>query len=329
MIEKEIIDLAQKYFSKPNKNILKDIGDDCAVVKVSDFDSSVSQLFTVDTLIEDIHFLFDKIPPYLLGWKSLAVNISDIASMGGIPEYALLSLGINEKVDSIWLNDFYKGILDCANENNINVIGGDTIKSPKSTVISITLTGRSHRPIYRDNSNEHDLIVSTGCLGLSGAGLWCIKNNIKNDFCIEKHYKPIPRVKEGLFLSEHIKRLSMMDSSDGLYKSVETLCQQSNSHSRSNLGVDIFFDNLDIHNSLKEVSDIGNINVEDFILFGGEDYELIFSLSESEFNEIKDKYKNTFGYDLNVVGRFTQRNGVYLIKDNKSILLNDKSFKHF
>lgn len=323
MIEKEIIDLAQKYFYKNDNQILKNIGDDCSVVE----GSLLNQLFTTDTLIEDTHFLFDKIHPYLLGWKSLAVNISDIASMGGIPKFALLSLGINKKINVEWLNHFYNGLSECANKYNVSIIGGDTVNSPNSVMISITLTGSTDKPIYRNNIKNDYLIVSTGNLGLSGAGLWCIKNNINNEFCIEKHYKPTPRVEEGLFLSKNIMDLSMIDSSDGLYKSVETMCNQSNLN--LNFGADIFYDNLDFHPSLLEISDISKIKPENFILFGGEDYELIFSLSQSEFDNIKDRYKEKFNHQLNVIGKFNNNKNIYLNKENKNILLTDNSYKHF
>jgi thiamine-monophosphate kinase len=320
MIEKDIIELAKKYFYKENKDVIKNIGDDCAVVN----GTNSNQLFTSDILIEDTHFLFDKIPPYLLGWKSLAVNISDIASMAGNPKYALLSLGINEKINVDWINNFYKGISDCADKYNVNVIGGDTVKSNKSIVINITLTGTTNKPIYRDNIKSGNLILSTGYLGLSGAGLWCIKNSIENALCIESHYKPIPRIKEGLFLANNTKELSMMDSSDGLFKSIETMCEQSN------LGAEIYYKNLPIHNSLKHISSISNIPSENFILFGGEDYELIFSVNENDFNNIKKLYKNLFNFELNVLGNFTDTHkNIYLNKDNNKIILKDQSFSHF
>lgn len=320
MQEKDIIELAKKYFHNENDEIIKNIGDDCAVVK----GINNKQLFTSDILIEDTHFLFNKIPPYMLGWKSLAVNISDIASMGGIPKYALLSLGINERVDFNWLENFYKGLSDCADKYNVNIIGGDTVKSHKSIVINISLTGITEKPIYRNNVKSGDLIFSTGDLGLSGAGFWCIKNEIKHNFCIEKHYKPIPRVEEGLFLSENINSLSMMDSSDGLFKSIETMCEQNN------LGANIYHKNLSTHRALNEISNISKIDPEEFILFGGEDYELIFSMNEDDYYNIQDLYKEKFNNKLKILGCFTnEHNNIYLKKNDKLIILSDESFKHF
>jgi len=317
--EKKIIDLAQKYFINTNTDILKGIGDDCAVTKPSQF----SQLFTSDMLVENTHFLFDKIPAYLLGWKSLAVNISDIASMGGIPKYALLSLGINNKIDLNWLEQFYQGISDCAKTYQTSIIGGDTVKSAETIVINIALTGETQRPIYRDNIKNNYLILSTGYLGLSGAGFWCITNNIENSFCIEKHNKPIPKVQEGIFLNNHIKNIAMLDSSDGLYKSIETMCE------KSNLGAEIYFDNLDIHDQLQNVCTIAKKEPEDFILYGGEDYELIFAIDENDYKSIKEEYFKKFDFDLKILGRFTDTNKeISLIKGKSNLKIQDRSFKH-
>lgn len=317
--ERQIIDLAQKYFTDNNPNILKGIGDDCAVTRPSQF----LQLFTSDMLVENTHFLFDKIPPYLLGWKSLAVNISDIASMGGKPKYTLLSLGINNKVDLNWLEQFYQGISDCAKTYQVSLIGGDTVKSKEAIVINIALTGEAQRPIYRDNIKNDYLVLSTGYLGLSGAGFFCITNNIENSFCIEKHNKPIPRVEEGIFLNKHIKNIAMLDSSDGLYKSIETMCE------KSNLGAEIYFDNLDIHDQLKNVCTIAKKNLEDFILYGGEDYELIFAIDESDYINIKKQYFEKFDFELKILGKFTNKNkDITLIKERNSLKIQDRSFKH-
>ena len=320
MNEKEIIAIAAKYLNQSDAKVLKGIGDDCAVT----IGSTKKQLYTSDMLIENTHFLLQKISPYFLGWKSLAVNISDIASMGGVPKYALLSLGINSKVDIQWIEEFYQGLSECAATFKVAIIGGDTVKSNDSIVINIALTGECDHPVFRDNIKPGDLIFSTGYLGLSGAGFWCIQNNVENNYCIEKHCKPMPRVKEGLFLNGNAQNISMIDSSDGLYKSIETMCELSD------LGAEIYFQGLDVHEQLNKISIISKIDTEQFILYGGEDYELIFAISEPDYQLIKDKYFLTFNQQLIVLGKFTDNNkDINLIKNNKAYKLNDNSFKHF
>ncbi len=319
MNEKEIIDLASKYFKNNSSQIIKNIGDDCAVT----VGSNKNQLYTSDMLIENTHFLLHKISPYDLGWKSLAVNISDIASMGGVPKYALLSLGLNNKINSEWLEHFYQGLSDCAKSFNTYIIGGDTVKSEHSIIINIALTGETEKPIFRDSIKENDLIFSTRDLGLSGAGFWCIKNNFENNYCISKHNKPMPKVEEGLFLNQNINNISMIDSSDGLYKSIETMCE------KSDFGAEIFFDNIPINKELVVVCERSKISSEHFILYGGEDYELIFAISENDYYKIKNEYFYRFGYELKILGRFTKNRNIYIIKDNDKTILKDNSFSHF
>lgn len=321
--EYQIIALAEKYFIKNNSNIVKNIGDDTAVVKPV----KGLQLLTSDMLIEGTHFLLDKISPYNLGWKSLAVNISDIASMSGKPDYALLSIGLNNKVNYDWLEDFYKGLSDCANTYQVNIIGGDTVSSKSDVVINIALTGNSEKPIYRNTAKENYILTSTGYLGLSGAGLKLLLSEKKSfdkyeNYCIEKHVKPIPKVSEGLFISEYVNDFAMCDSSDGLYNSAKLISKQSN------LGIDLFSENFSFNSNLCEVEKDLN-QVIDLILYSGEDYELIFALSENDYNNLKEKYYQKFQFQLPLLGKFNNSKEIKLLKKSNYITLNDKSFNHF
>lgn len=328
MNEKEIINLANKYFSKnkSNKNILiKGIGDDTAVLEN---EKQGFQLFTSDMLVEETHFLLDKISPYNLGWKSLAVNISDIASMGGTPTYATLSLAItnNKKITNRWLNGFYMGMSDCATKYKMNIVGGDTVSSKKSLIINIALLGNTIRPIYRNNSKDDYIITTTGNLGLSGAGLSILlkEDNLNisksENYCLNKHFLPIPKIEQGLFFNKRVENLSMIDCSDGLYVSLKTLSESVN------LGIDIYPENLVIENELEQVSKILKKAPLDFILYGGEDYELIVSLPEEDFKAIQIDYFDKFNYRLPIIGRFTHRHNQIKLKGQ---IIDDQSFQHF
>ncbi|MFN8674479.1 MAG: thiamine-phosphate kinase [Candidatus Sericytochromatia bacterium] len=324
MNEKKIISLAQKYFKNNKNNLIKSIGDDTAVYKAS----GKYQLFTSDMLIDKTHFILEKIPAYKLGWKALAVNISDIASMGGIPDFALLSLAINRKITYSWLEDFYNGLSDCANTYNVNIIGGDTVSSKSDLVINIALTGNAKKPIYRNKVKEDYILTNTGYLGLSALGLYFILNNIdigtKESFFIEKHYKPIPKVEEGLFLANKIKTLSMLDASDSLYTSIKIMCEQNK------LGFELNKNNNLISKELKEYCTKNNLNPFEFIIFGGEDYELIMAMSENDFYNLKSLYLEKFNFELPIIGKFTNKHKKILeICDNNIIELKDNSFTHF
>lgn len=323
--EEKIINLAQKYFKSNNKRLIKGIGDDTAVF----LPNKKYQLITSDMLIENTHFLLDNISPYQLGWKSLAVNISDIASMGGTPEYATLSIGVKPNTSELWLEAFYKGMVDCAKSYQVAVIGGDTVLSRDNLIINIALTGSTEKPIYRDNIKSGYVLTTTGFLGLSGVGLHLIlnKEKIMDDFeayCIKKHYEPIPRVKEGLFLSQYLESFSMMDCSDGLYSSAKTMAKLSN------LGIELYESNLPQDDFLLKTCNKHNLNITDYILYGGEDYELIFALPEKSFDNLTNIYYDEFAFKLPLLGRFYDlHNHIILNSNNEKTILTDKSYKHF
>jgi len=324
--EEDIILLAKKYFNTNLNNSIKGIGDDTAVFKPS---KTNYELFTSDMLVEDVHFTLKTITPYNLGWKSLAVNISDVASMGGIPTCATLSIGLNNKINYSWLEEFYRGIRDCALEYSVDIVGGDTVSSPHSIIINISLLGKTNKAVYRNNIKNNYVLASTGELGNSYAGLWVLQNIEKNFsedelYCIEKHTKPMPRVKEGIFLSSNTQNLSMLDSSDSLYTSMKILCEQSN------LGIKIFEDNLPISKQTKAIAKKANINPIDFTIYGGEDYELIIALPRQELENMQNEYIRMFNSKLIYMGEFTENsNEITLVTKNQSINLKDESFKHF
>lgn len=323
--EENVIVLSEKYLSKPSVTVIKGIGDDTAVLKPE----GNYQLFTTDMLVEGTHFIFDKISPYNLGWKSLAVNISDIASMGGVPTHGVISLGLNDKVDYIWLEEFLKGVSDCSELYSMQIVGGDTVSSHYSNIINVALLGKAEKPVYRSTAKEGYILAITGELGASGAGLWAIQNSgdilcEEEKYCVEKHQKPYPRVDEALFITSRISDLAMLDSSDGLYVSCKTLCEQSGT------GLELYGEKFDVSENVSFVSEKSNILLMDFILYGGEDYELVIAIPEKEYEKIKDEYYQLFGEKLTSIGKFTsERNIIKMIYGNSEIILEDKSFKHF
>lgn len=204
-----LIDLLKKYKGS-GASVVKGIGDDTAVVPL---DAKRYLLLTTDMLMEGVHFE-RKAPPRSIGHKALACSMSDIAAMGGLPRYALVSLGVPGSLPWAFVRDLYKGMDTLARKFGVAIVGGDTIKSAK-LVINVALTGEVNKTdvVYRSGARPDDLIFVTGPLGKSLSTGW--------------HLKFTPRVKEARYLVDHIKPTSMIDISDGLAADLGHILEES------------------------------------------------------------------------------------------------------
>jgi thiamine-monophosphate kinase len=320
--ENEVIKLASKYFNTKHPDLIKGIGDDCAVIKGSNQKLS---LLTSDMLVEDNHFLIDKMPPYDLGWKSLAVNISDIASMGGKPDFALLSLGLGKKINSEWLEQFYQGLAECSQKYNCSIIGGDTVSSGDKTIINISLMGSTNKPVYRTGILADFVLVTTGYHGFSGLGLQLLLQDkhqeFDNNIFRQKHFLPIPRVAEAEFLSQQLKSFAMMDSSDGLFQAVNFLARENK------LGFVFEEKEKLISSEFKRKAEELNLDSWFLTLYGGEDYELIIALSKADYERIQDPFSLQFQQELILIGHFTSKTDKVLSSEGSEV--KDKTYQHF
>jgi len=165
------IDRVRQWIGTGGKGVALGIGDDAAVLSPP----PGKLLAACDMLVEGVHFIKEYTSPWQLGWKALAVNISDIAAMGGVPLFALVSMGIADWVDDTYVEGVYKGMLDIADRFGVELVGGDTVSSPKAMVINIAILGSTDSPITRSGARPGHLIAVTGCLGRSAAGLACLQ----------------------------------------------------------------------------------------------------------------------------------------------------------
>jgi len=275
-----LIDRIRKDFH-PSGGIVG-IGDDCALIPQR---SGMQTLFSTDMLVEGTHFIFERISAYCLGWKSAAVNISDIAAMGGHPTASFLSLGLPAKVDSEWMDDFIKGYRDISAKHSIPLLGGDTTRSCDLLCINVGIMGECEqgRAVLRSGAQEGDLICVTGPLGLSAAGLKLAlegHTELDNSF-IRAHYLPEPRVNEGLLLSSMPGIGAMMDISDGIASDLTHIMKESGVGARINLGKLPITDQL-----AHQCAEWGTDPVE-MAVSGGEDYELLFTCRKDSIVPIK------------------------------------------
>jgi thiamine-monophosphate kinase len=203
-------------------HLLQGIGDDTAVLQAGD----QTLLWTADMLVEGVHFRLDWIDPAALGWKSLAVNLSDIAAMGGTPVGALLSLALPAECTGAWLDAFVDGFADCAQTYGVALLGGDTNRAER-VVIDVSVLGIvTGQPVLRSGAQVGDWLLVTGALGGSRAGLFALMAGKASEVDLAPHFRPIPRLQVGM-LARELGATAMMDLSDGLAADLPKLLRAS------------------------------------------------------------------------------------------------------
>ena len=210
-------------------DVIKGIGDDCCVFKIS---GDLAVLLTTDMLVENVHFLLNSITPYELGRKSLAVNISDIAAMGGKPKEAVISIAIPDTVDLPFLDALYEGMKSMAKEFDVNLLGGDTTWSPEHLIINIALVGEApqNEILFRSGARVGDVIFLTGPVGSSAAGLDITltgRSFAGQEKLLKAHRDPVPHVKEGRIIAGMGMANSLIDVSDGVAADLDHICADS------------------------------------------------------------------------------------------------------
>ena len=248
--------------------VLLDIGDDTAAWRTG----SGVELATTDTMVQDVHFRLETTSCRDLGWKALAINLSDIAAMGGAPRYALVSLGLNPDTDAEEVAELYRGMKEIGDKFGCRVVGGDTVGGP-CMMINVAVIGEASSPgcfMRRDAAKAGDLIAVTGWLGMSGGGFRVLNDGIEvpgdvRDRLKDSHNRPVPRVREGQTLLGAGARAAM-DLSDGLMSDLPKMCAMSGLTARVSVG------ELPISADLNETFGPEAVGLA---LTAGEDYELL------------------------------------------------------
>lgn len=344
------IDRFSQNFTSGDSNIQKGIGDDCAIFPAElEKENSNYYLFTTDLLVENIHFLKNKIFPEELGYKSLAVSLSDIAAMGGKPKFSFLSIGLPSDISIDYLDRFMDGYRKLSEKYNVILMGGDTTGSKSGIVINVGVVGiqKNNQIKKRSDAQTGDLICVTGNLGDSAAGLKILledkplegnnnkakyQDNLRNRILIGRHHNPEPRVKEGLFLSKYKDIHAMMDISDGISSDLHHILRNS----KKKAIIDLY--KLPLSAELKSASKEYVWNIYDLAIGGGEDYELLFTMSPDNFDEINTKYKENFKTEIIPIGKILDGdhsdkedsiNDIEYLPEIESRKLTIKGFDHF
>lgn len=263
------------------QNLLIGIGDDCAAWH----GNTSTQLAKVDCLVQDVHFSLDIISWEDLGWKALAINLSDIAAMGGYPKYAMVSLGLPAKTQVEDVTALYRGILSLAKSSGVALAGGNMSRSSK-VFIDVTVLGEtSHRNgtmLTRSAAVPGDLIAVTGYTGTAAAGFRMLSRKLKFDtetsaVLRSAFVHPIPRIEEGrLLIKLGVK--AAIDISDGLVADLRHICESSQVSARLEV------ERVPVHPTVKACFADKSLELA---LSGGEDYELLFTAKESVIERVK------------------------------------------
>ncbi len=304
------------------------IGDDAAVNSVAQGNVLVT---TKDMLVEGIHFIRNMAAPADLGYKSLAVNFSDIAAMAAKPRYIFVALALPKDIDLEYVLELYRGMVQLADRYGAVICGGDTVGTPGPLVISVTVQGEANQDelFLRSGASPGDLLCTTGPLGASAAGLFLLTENICCDEemrrqALQAHVRPVPRLDEAAFLSASGLVTAAMDLSDGLLKDVTEICEQSA------CGVLLRENQIPVHPAAVCIAQEKGENPLDLALSGGEDYELLLTIKPEGFQCLSDDYLTRFGQPLCLLGEMTASGGIVMVNmDGKRESLSFKGFRHF
>lgn len=305
--------------------LIAGIGDDAALFRPT---QDMEQIICLDTMVEGIHFTSETMDPYQIGYKALAVNISDIAAMGGIPTYYLVSIAIPKGWKEQDLLSIYEGMAMLADKYCMDLIGGDTVSIAETLVVTVTVLGEVEKGkhVLRSHARPGDIVFVTGTIGDSSAGLNLLLHNGKNHSFTEsektligKHQYPIPRVGIGRLLST-FERVSLNDISDGLASETNEIAKASD--------VTLLIDenkiplNEAVLNQYKD-------QALDLALYGGEDFELVGTIASSDWEELQKKAIE-HGYILTEIGTVSDGGpAVFLKRDGELQKLEMKGYNHF
>ena len=315
--------LAQNTIFDPT-TVAVGIGDDAAALLPS---PGKIQLVTTDMLVETVHFDLITTTACQLGHKAIAVNLSDIAAMGGTPQHVLVSIALPKKTETAFVLELYEGMKKICREFKVNIVGGDTVKSPDRLVINITAMGEvnSSHLVKRSGAKPGDVVAITGTLGNSAAGLEILTAGLTERFSFSKtltdaHLVPMPQVSLGISLAA-AGATSMDDVSDGLANESHEIA------AASQVGIELYADKIPLSHETILAAQHFNKSPLDYALYGGEDFQLLFTMPPDIFAKMLEAE----AANIREIGRvLNKKQSVILIyPDGSEEKIEPKGYNHF
>lgn len=331
-----LIGRIRRIIGDPPAGVLAGISDDAAAYRPA---PGTVQLLTTDAFAEGIHFDLTFTSLKHLGWKVMAASLSDIAAMGGTPRLATVALSLPGKITVPMVEEFYAGVASSMKVYDYAVVGGDTTGSAGNLTITVSMTGEADEAnlVYRKGAKPGDYICVTGHLGSSIAGLKILQREKERYLAapdrtafrpnlepyapaIERHFLPKPRTDLAGMTAGRVRINSMIDISDGLASEVHHLCEQSC------VGAAVYEHNLPLVAITQSIAAEFGDPPTDYALFGGEEYELLFTLSDGEYEKLE-----SITDDVSIVGRIVEREKgiLYVREDGTSAPLQRGGWDHF
>jgi thiamine-monophosphate kinase len=325
--ETALITALNRLFGPAPPEVLLGIGDDCAAIRL---DEDRCLLLTVDTLVEGVHFDLSYTPLQKLGFKALAVNLSDIAAMGGEPRYALLSLGWPPSRDRAGALVLAEGLARAAREYGVSLIGGDTVASPGGLSLTVTLTGEvaAARMLRRSGAQAGDLVYVTGPLGEAAAGLEVLRRGLQlapeaQRALTEAFLTPRPQLKAGRLLAATGLATALIDLSDGVATDLFHICQASS------VGAVIEAGLVPVSPHLAAAAPALGLDPLSLALSGGEDYQLLFTSPREAAPALKQAFSQAGLPPPRALGEIQAGQKVLLARGLEKIDISGQGYDHF
>jgi thiamine-monophosphate kinase len=303
------------------------IGDDCAILRRG----PVLEVLTTDCLVKGTHYQDDWLSMKDVGWKALAVNVSDVAAVGGTPKHALVTLFLPEGTTTADIDDLYDGLEECGAKTGVSIVGGDIVKICGPFAVSVTLSGTCERDevVLRSGARPGDIIVVTGTLGEASLGLRCLKESVLcvegSSLCdtVKKFKRPVARLSESKQIVRELRPSSMIDISDGLLSDMWHVLEASK------VGAVLDADSIPVAEGVVEFFEGNREEALSWAVAGGEEYELVFTMAgrhEAKLSGLSE----ALGVGLTRIGKIVPKSsGVKLAGPDGERDLKPGGFDHF